>query len=83
MGAGMEIHRLEGVHCATGESPTWNARENAWYWVDIPARRVWRLDHASGTLRHWEAPEMVACVAGALDGSLVAACACARYRAAR
>lgn len=68
----MEIHRLEGVHCATGESPTWNAAEGAWYWVDIPARRVWRLMHASGTLRHWEAPEMVACVAGALDGSLVA-----------
>lgn len=68
----MEIHRLEGVHCATGESPTWNALDKAWYWVDIPARRVWRLDHASGKVDHWEAPEMVACVAGALDGSLVA-----------
>jgi sugar lactone lactonase YvrE len=68
----MELHRLEGVHCATGESPTWNALEKAWYWVDIPARRVWRLDHATGTARHWEAPEMVACVAAADDGSLVA-----------
>ena len=68
----MEISRIEGVHCATGESPTWNAAEEAWYWVDIPARRVWRLDHASGAARHWEAPEMVACVAAAADGSLVA-----------
>jgi sugar lactone lactonase YvrE len=68
----MDLHRLEGVHCATGESPTWNALEKAWYWVDIPARRVWRLDHATGTARHWEAPEMVACVAAADDGSLVA-----------
>jgi sugar lactone lactonase YvrE len=70
--AQMEIQRIEGVHCATGESPTWNAAEGAWYWVDIPARRVWRLDHASGQARHWEAPEMVACVACADDGSLVA-----------
>jgi len=70
--AGMEIDRIEGVHCATGESPTWNALEAAWYWVDIPARRVWRMDHATGALRHWEAPEMVACIAGAVDGSLVA-----------
>ena len=70
--AGMEIDRIEGVHCATGESPTWNAAEAAWYWVDIPARRVWRMDHASGALRYWEAPEMVACIAGAVDGSLVA-----------
>jgi sugar lactone lactonase YvrE len=68
----MDLHRLEGVHCATGESPTWNALEKAGYWVDIPARRVWRLDHATGTARHWEAPEMVACVAAADDGSLVA-----------
>ncbi len=70
--AGMEIDRIEGVHCATGESPTWNAAEAAWYWVDIPARRVWRMDHATSALRHWEAPEMVACIAGAVDGSLVA-----------
>lgn len=68
----MDIHLIEGVRCATGESPTWNALEGAWHWVDIPARRVWRLVHASGALRHWEAPEMVACVAAAADGSLVA-----------
>ncbi|WP_373896751.1 SMP-30/gluconolactonase/LRE family protein [uncultured Massilia sp.] len=68
----MQIERLEGVHCATGESPTWNAVEGAWYWVDIPARRVWRLDHATRAARYWEAPEMVACVAAADDGSLVA-----------
>ena len=78
--ANMDIQRLEGVHCATGESPTWNAREAAWYWVDIPARRVWRLDHASGVARNWEAPEMVACVACADDGSLVAGMETGIYR---
>ncbi|SFD32071.1 gluconolactonase [Massilia yuzhufengensis] len=70
--AAMDITRIEGVHCATGESPLWHAAQSAWYWVDIPARRVWRMEHASGALRHWDAPEMVACIAAADDGGLVA-----------
>jgi len=68
----MEIQRIPGVHCATGESPFWHAAQVAWYWVDIPARRIWRMDHASGALRNWLAPEMVACIAAGADGSLVA-----------
>ena len=68
----MDIERIALVHCATGESPLWHAGEQAWYWVDIPARRIWRLDHASGAVRRWLAPEMVACIAAADDGGLVA-----------
>lgn len=60
---------IEGVQCATGESPMWHAAHTAWYWVDIPARTVWRY---GATLESWEAPEMVACIAAADDGSLVA-----------
>jgi sugar lactone lactonase YvrE len=67
----MEIERVEGVRCATGECPLWHVGEQAWYWVDIPARRIWRLEHASRALRSWVAPEMVACIAVA-DGGLVA-----------
>ncbi len=68
----MEIQRIPGVHCATGESPFWHAAQVARYWVDIPARRIWRMDHASGALRNWLAPEMVACIAAGAGGSLVA-----------
>jgi len=68
----MEIERVAGVHCATGESPLWHAGEQSWYWVDIPARRVWRLEHASGATRSWQTPEMVACIAAAHGGALVA-----------
>jgi sugar lactone lactonase YvrE len=68
----VEVERIAGVHCATGESPIWHAAEQAWYWVDIPARRIWRMDHASGLLRHWSAPEMVACIAATSDGGLIA-----------
>lgn len=62
------MEKVSGVHCTVGESPTWHAGEGAWYWVDIPARRIWRLDYASGATRSWEAPEMVACVSPAARG---------------
>jgi sugar lactone lactonase YvrE len=55
-----------------GESPVWNSAESAWYWVDIPARLVWRLDASSGALRSWSTPEMVACIAPKQSGGLVA-----------
>ncbi|HEX8611604.1 MAG TPA: SMP-30/gluconolactonase/LRE family protein [Telluria sp.] len=66
------IETVHGVTCAVGESPLWNAREGAWYWVDILAKRIWCLDAASGALRSWEAPEMVACIALADSGALIA-----------
>ncbi len=51
------------ARCGTGESPVWDAREQALYWVDIPARRLHRWDAATGAARHWTAPEMIACIA--------------------
>jgi sugar lactone lactonase YvrE len=66
------VERVQGVQCAVGESPVWHAAEQAWYWVDIPARRVWRLDHATGQARHWTAAEMVACIAPRAGGGLIA-----------
>ncbi|MBW8897459.1 MAG: SMP-30/gluconolactonase/LRE family protein, partial [Massilia sp.] len=45
------IESIPGVRCAVGESPVWHAGEQAWYWVDIPARRIWRMDHATGGTR--------------------------------
>jgi sugar lactone lactonase YvrE len=66
------IETVPGVTCAVGESPLWNAREGAWYWVDILAKRIWRLDAASGAVRSWEAPEMVACIALTDSGALIA-----------
>ena len=55
-----------------GESPLWRAAEEALYWVDIPARRIHRLIVASGRRDSWQAPERVACIAFATDGSLIA-----------
>ncbi|SHN21030.1 Sugar lactone lactonase YvrE [Duganella sacchari] len=66
------MERVSGVSCTVGESPTWNAAEGAWYWVDIPARRVWRMDGASGAARSWDNAEMVACVSAKAGGGLIA-----------
>jgi sugar lactone lactonase YvrE len=48
-----------------GESPVWHVGEQALYWVDIPKGQLWRWDAGSGQTRHWQAPEMLACIAAA------------------
>ncbi len=68
--ASPSIERIDGVRCTTGESPAWDARASAWHWVDIPAKRIWRLD-AAGTTRAWDTPEMPACVAPRARGGSV------------
>jgi sugar lactone lactonase YvrE len=45
-----------------GESPVWDAAEQALYWVDIPARRLCRWSVADAALTEWVAPEMLACI---------------------
>jgi sugar lactone lactonase YvrE len=69
---GLPIERIVGLSCQVGESPVWHAREQAWYWVDIPARRVWRMEHRTGELASWETSEMVACIAVSDAGGLIA-----------
>ncbi|SFU28639.1 SMP-30/gluconolactonase/LRE family protein [Pseudoduganella namucuonensis] len=66
------MERVGDLVCGVGESPVWDAVDAAWYWVDIPARRVWRMDGSSGALRHWDTSEMVACVAPKASGGLIA-----------
>ncbi|AQV98258.1 gluconolactonase [Cupriavidus necator] len=59
----MAIERVGEMRCTVGESPVWHARESALYWTDIPARRIWRWDAASGQASHWELPQMAGCIA--------------------
>ena len=68
---GVHLERVGNGRSLVGECPVWNAAQGAWYWVDIVARTVWRLD-AGGALSSWTADQMVACIAPARDGSLVA-----------
>jgi sugar lactone lactonase YvrE len=72
MSAPQSLVRVGSAPCAVGESPLWSAREQAWYWVDIVARTVWRLDAGSGAVEHWTTDEMVACIAEKESGGLIA-----------
>ncbi len=67
----MNFERIGSQRCAVGESPLWSAREQAWYWVDIVARTIWRCD-ATGAVVRWTTSEMVACLAQRPDGDLIA-----------
>ena len=55
-----------------GESPVWAAVEQALYWVDIPARTLNRWDGVTAETQHWQAPEMLACIAPRATGGWVA-----------
>lgn len=58
---------------AVGESPVWLASEQALYWVDITARKLYRWQAASGRVDHWVAPEMVGCIAPSRGGGWLCA----------
>jgi sugar lactone lactonase YvrE len=68
----VQLERVAAPASQVGESPVWHAREAAWYWVDIPARQVWRMEHGSGALRSWSTAEMAACIAVDDGGGLIA-----------
>jgi sugar lactone lactonase YvrE len=66
------VERINALNCMVGESPLWSAQESAWYWVDIPAKTIWRQKDGSSMPRSWNTSEMVACIALCEDGSLIA-----------
>jgi sugar lactone lactonase YvrE len=66
------MERVGDISCTVGEGPLWDANQGAWLWVDIPLRRIWRLDAASGAVRSWNTPEMTACMALAESGAVIA-----------
>jgi sugar lactone lactonase YvrE len=59
--------------CLLGESPFWHPLEQALYWCDIAAHRLYRLDPVSGVTRHWQFDTELACCAPVLGGGLLLA----------
>ncbi len=57
-----------------GESPLWDPREQALYWVDTRRQRVQRWAQGD-VLRHWSTPSEVGSIALARPGTLVLALA--------
>ncbi|MES2400508.1 MAG: SMP-30/gluconolactonase/LRE family protein [Pseudomonadota bacterium] len=66
MGAELVLDARNG----TGESPVWSVAEQSLYWVDIPARQLCRWSTDAG-LSTWTAPEMLACIGGAVGGGWI------------
>lgn len=66
-----DFTRVGSMTCTVGESPLWHAKEQAWYWVDINARTIWRHDPASGAVRSWHTDEMIACLAVKDSGGFI------------
>ncbi|SAK92692.1 gluconolactonase [Caballeronia calidae] len=73
MSAAIHAERLDaGGRATVGECPVWRAQEGALYWVDIPARRIVRLEIASARRTEWAFAEQVACFAFDAAGRVVA-----------
>src|ERR1700693_1327344 len=56
-----------------GESPIWNERELALYWVDVRRPAIRRLDYASGHVDTWSMPDLIGSIAFTEDGCLLVA----------
>ncbi|MDR5856065.1 SMP-30/gluconolactonase/LRE family protein [Caballeronia sp. LZ062] len=73
MNSAPSVERLDAAGRATvGECPVWHAKDNALYFVDIPDRRIVRLDVESGRRADWTLPEQIACFAFDAAGTIVA-----------
>jgi sugar lactone lactonase YvrE len=69
----MQAELILDARNAVGESPVWHPAEQALYWVDIPACRLYRWQAAGGEVRHWSASEMLGCIAPRAAGGWLCA----------
>ena len=59
--------------CKLGECPVWHASEESFYWTDIPARKLWRIEAAGGRMKSWTLPVQLGAFALAKGGGFIAA----------
>ncbi len=67
----MQAELIIDAKNAVGESPLWHPREQALYWVDIPAKALhqWK---SGQDMQTWYASEMIGCIAMHASGGLIA-----------
>lgn len=61
------------VRNAVGESPVWDTNTACWLWID-QAGKAFRLDPASGEVRHWSVAEKIGSMVLRPDGGMVCSC---------
>jgi sugar lactone lactonase YvrE len=59
------------AHADVGEGPTWSVKEQALYFVDIPACRIYRHSPHDGSTQAYVAPQIVTAVVPCKDGRLL------------
>ena len=64
-----------------GESPFWHPNEQTLYWVDIPGKKILRVNVFMGTVEQWPMPSEPGCIAPAASGGLMIALRDGIYRA--
>lgn len=69
----MEITRADLPRCSVGEGPVWDVAEQAMYYIDILAQKVFRWDQATGAHRAWDVPDMIGSMALREGGGAIVA----------
>ena len=62
---------IQPANAILGESPCWDAVQDALYWVDCKRPAVFRWSPAKGQTGHWPMPKSIGCVAAAGPQRLV------------
>ncbi len=71
----MQIRRLDVPRCSVGEGPVWDVQTQAYFWIDILEKCVYRLDPATGITRRWPVPDIIGSMAIGRDGNAIVALA--------
>ena len=69
----MKVVELELPPCQVGEGPVWDVAEQALYYIDILAKKVFRWDPASDDQRQWDVPDMIGSMALRQGGGAIVA----------
>ncbi|WP_137679068.1 SMP-30/gluconolactonase/LRE family protein [Aurantiacibacter suaedae] len=69
----MRISRLDLPRCQVGEGPVWDVAEQALFYIDILARKVFRWDPATGDHAQWDVPDMIGSMALREQGGAIVA----------
>ena len=73
MSAAIRVEPVGATRDRLGESPVWDERQQALYWIDSPQRLVRRLEPESGALRQWTLPQDIGSIALSDGDSLLVA----------
>lgn len=63
MSASIRIEKVGGTRDLLGESPVWDTRQQALFWIDSRQRRVRCVNPTTGQQREWQLPQDIGSIA--------------------